>query len=122
MGFFPRTHAVFGAMRDKDIDGMLQRLLPLVSDWYVCDLPVPRAATAAQLSQTLRRVAAPTAADAVTSHASPSRALAAALAAADPADRIVVFGSFLCVGDVLKEGVPRSSPIAPTLVPTPAPT
>ncbi len=46
MGFFPRTHAVFGAMHDKDIDGMLKRLLPLVEHWYVCDLPVPRAAPA----------------------------------------------------------------------------
>ena len=35
-------------------------------------------------------------------------ALRAALAAADPADRIVVFGSFLCVGGVLKDGVPRT--------------
>jgi dihydrofolate synthase/folylpolyglutamate synthase len=30
------------------------------------------------------------------------------MAAADPADRIVVFGSFLCVGGVLKDGVPRT--------------
>ena len=37
----------------------------------------------------------------VACHADPSRALAAALAAADPADRIVVFGSFYTVGGVL---------------------
>ena len=30
MGFFPRTHAVFGAMRDKDIDAILARMAPLV--------------------------------------------------------------------------------------------
>ena len=35
------------------------------------------------------------------------QALAAAVAAADPADRIVVFGSFYTVGGVLKNGVPR---------------
>jgi dihydrofolate synthase/folylpolyglutamate synthase len=34
-------------------------------------------------------------------------ALRAAAAAADPADRIVVFGSFYTVGGVLKDGVPR---------------
>ena len=34
-------------------------------------------------------------------------ALEAALAAADPADRIVVFGSFYTVGGVLKAGLPR---------------
>jgi dihydrofolate synthase/folylpolyglutamate synthase len=37
----------------------------------------------------------------------PDQALAAAVAAADPADRIVVFGSFYTVGGVLKNGVPR---------------
>jgi dihydrofolate synthase/folylpolyglutamate synthase len=37
----------------------------------------------------------------------PRAALAAALAAADPADRIVVFGSFYTVGGVLKDGLPR---------------
>jgi dihydrofolate synthase/folylpolyglutamate synthase len=40
-------------------------------------------------------------------HSTPSAALAAALAAADPADRIVVFGSFYTVGGVLKDGLPR---------------
>jgi dihydrofolate synthase/folylpolyglutamate synthase len=117
MGFFPRTHAVFGAMHDKDIDGMLKRLLPLVDAWYVCDLPVPRAASSDRLSQSLHALASAAGAT-VSAHPGPSQALAAALFAADPADRIVVFGSFLCVGGVLKDGIPRSSALAPTLAPT----
>ena len=40
-------------------------------------------------------------------HGSPQQALQAAVLAADPADRIVVFGSFYTVGGVLQEGVPR---------------
>ena len=40
-------------------------------------------------------------------HADPMEALRAAVAAADPADRIVVFGSFYTVGGVLKHGMPR---------------
>ena len=40
-------------------------------------------------------------------HASPLAALQAAVDAADPADRIIVFGSFYTVGGVLKDGVPR---------------
>ena len=40
-------------------------------------------------------------------HASPLQALAAAMEVADPADRIVVFGSFYTVGGVLQQGVPR---------------
>ena len=50
MGFYPRTHAVFGAMADKDIAGMLARLGPLVQRWYVCDLPLARAARAVDLA------------------------------------------------------------------------
>jgi dihydrofolate synthase/folylpolyglutamate synthase len=36
-------------------------------------------------------------------------ALRAAVSAADPADRIVVFGSFYTVGGVLQDGTPRLS-------------
>jgi dihydrofolate synthase/folylpolyglutamate synthase len=43
----------------------------------------------------------------VSEHPTPAAALAAAVAAADPADRIVVFGSFYTVGGVLKDGLPR---------------
>ena len=108
MGFFPRTHAVFGAMHDKDIPGMLSRLAPLVDRWYLCDLPLPRAATAQDLAAMVKAAVARL--DAAPScHESPAAALRAALAVADPADRIVVFGSFLCVGGVLKDGVPRLS-------------
>jgi dihydrofolate synthase/folylpolyglutamate synthase len=106
MGFFPRTHAVFGAMRDKDIAGMLARIAPLVEHWYLSDLPVPRAAAATDLALALKAIA-PGAEAPPSCHAQPADALRAALAAADPADRIVVFGSFLCVGGVLKDGLPR---------------
>ena len=109
MGFFPRTHAVFGVMRDKDIAAILARMAPLVDAWHFCDLPTPRAATAGQLVESLRSVG-PTAAHATAAtHASPAEALAAAAASADPADRIVVFGSFYTVGGVLEHGLPERS-------------
>jgi dihydrofolate synthase/folylpolyglutamate synthase len=104
MGFFPRTHAVFGAMQDKDLQALVQRLAPIVEHWYCTDLPLQRAAAAETLA-TLVRHQQPRAT--VSTHASPSQALAAALERADPADRILVFGSFLTVGGVLKEGLPR---------------
>jgi dihydrofolate synthase/folylpolyglutamate synthase len=106
MGFYPCTHAVLGAMADKDLAPMLARLEPLVDKWYFTDLPTPRAATSADLAarwQALRTRADVTA----STFDSPRQALAAAVAAADPADRIVVFGSFYTVGGVLKDGVPR---------------
>ena len=100
MGFYPRTHAVFGAMRDKQLAAMLPAIQPLIDAWYLCDLPTPRAATSAELAALLPAPGA-------SQHASPAEALRAAAAAADPADRIVVFGSFFTVGGVLKDGLPR---------------
>ncbi len=105
MGFYTRTHAVFGAMHDKDLVGVVLRLAPLVDAWYCTDLPLPRAATALALAEHVR--AALPAMRLVTTHPTPSAALSAALGAADPTDRILVFGSFLTVGGVLKEGLPR---------------
>ena len=106
MGFFPRTHAVFGAMRDKDIDAILRLMLPLVDAWHFTSLPSPRAASADELAERLAVVRAAGAEASVDRHAEPSAALAAAWGAADPADRIVVFGSFYTVGGVMAHGLP----------------
>jgi len=106
MGYFPTTHAVFGAMADKDLAPMFAKVNPLVDRWYFTDLPSPRAASATALqaqwaSQNTRKDASANA------FADPMQALHAAIAAADPTDRIVVFGSFYTVGGVLQQGVPR---------------
>jgi dihydrofolate synthase/folylpolyglutamate synthase len=108
MGFFPRTLAVFGAMQDKDLGAILRRVAPLVDEWHFCDLPTPRAASAGELRDLHRRLALPGPGPVrIECHAGPADALRAALAAADPTDRIVVFGSFYTVGGVLKEDLPR---------------
>ena len=106
MGFYPTTHAVLGVMADKDLLPMLQKVNPMVDKWYFTDLPLPRAAKAADLQQAWQ--AQNTRTDTASSvHAEPMLALQAAIDAADPADRIVVFGSFYTVGGVLKDGIPR---------------
>ncbi|RZL65690.1 MAG: bifunctional tetrahydrofolate synthase/dihydrofolate synthase [Variovorax sp.] len=106
MGFFPTTHAVFGVMADKDVAPILARIGPLIDRWYFTDLPTPRAAPAADLLA--RWEGANTRRDALGSvHADPMAALGAAIDQADPADRIVVFGSFFTVGGVLVHGTPR---------------
>ncbi|WP_291937212.1 bifunctional tetrahydrofolate synthase/dihydrofolate synthase [Limnohabitans sp.] len=106
MGFYPTTHAVLGAMADKDLLPMLQKVNPMVDKWYFTDLPLPRAAKAADLQQAWQTQNTRT--DTASSvHADPMQALQAAIEAADPADRIVVFGSFYTVGGVLKDGIPR---------------
>jgi dihydrofolate synthase/folylpolyglutamate synthase len=106
MGFFPTTHAIFGAMADKDLAPMLAKVGPMIDRWYFTDLPSPRAASGASLqvqwqTQNTRKDAS------ATVYADPMQALEAAIAAADPADRIVVFGSFYTVGGVLQQGTPR---------------
>ncbi len=106
MGFYPCTHAVFGAMADKDLGPMLVRIGPLIDKWYFTDLPTPRASAGSDLKT--RWQAANTRPDASgQAFGSPEQALQAAVEAADPADRIVVFGSFYTVGGILKGGVPR---------------
>ncbi|MEO7116959.1 MAG: bifunctional tetrahydrofolate synthase/dihydrofolate synthase [Caldimonas sp.] len=107
MGYFPRTHAVFGAMRDKDIEAILRLMLPLVDAWHFTSLPSPRAASADELAARFAVVSATSGKSTVEKHADPSAALAAARSAADPADRIVVFGSFYTVGGVMEHGLPE---------------
>lgn len=106
MGYFPTTHAVFGAMADKDLTLMLGKVNPLIDRWYFTALPTPRAESAAGLAekwqaQNTRRDAS------ASTYPDPQQALQAAIDAADPTDRIVVFGSFYTVGGILKDGVPR---------------
>jgi len=109
MGFYPCTHAIFGVMADKDLAAMLDRIAPLIDRWYCTDLPLARAAKAADLVSQLRASPAGRGGLATAFFAceSPAQALQQAVKAADPADRIVVFGSFHTVGGVLEGGLPR---------------
>jgi dihydrofolate synthase/folylpolyglutamate synthase len=104
MGFFPETWAVFGAMRDKDLAGILAPLKSRIDRWLVVDLPLPRAASSAELLAAL--AAAGIEGDqgrAPMAFGRPRDALAHARAHAQEGDRIVVFGSFLTVADVLAD-------------------
>lgn len=106
MGYSSCTHAVFGAMADKDLAHILTRMNPVVDKWYFTDLPTTRAATASQLLELWHQLGRRK----ETSGArfdSPVHALQAAIEAAAPTDRIVVFGSFFAVGGVLEGGIPR---------------
>ena len=101
MGFFPETWAVFGAMRDKDIGGILRALGERVDHWLLTDLPGERAACAQWLAEQLRACAGDERASRALTFARPRLALANALERADENDRILVFGSFLTVADIL---------------------
>ncbi|MDO8902948.1 bifunctional tetrahydrofolate synthase/dihydrofolate synthase [Hydrogenophaga sp.] len=112
MGYYPTTHAVFGAMADKDLSAMIERIAPLIDHWHLTELPLDRAIKTDALRQKLdaHPATAPGGKSRVAGcHADPMSALRAAVSLADPADRIVVFGSFFTVGGVLQQGVPRLS-------------
>jgi dihydrofolate synthase / folylpolyglutamate synthase len=111
MGFFPQTIAVLGMMADKDIAATVRKMAGKVDRWFVCDLPLPRAATAAHLSSVLleelgavppgrltMEVLKP---ESISQFADPWSAFAAAQKSVDEGDRIVVFGSFLTVAPIL---------------------
>jgi len=94
-GFAPETIAVCGMLRDKDISGVLRALAPRITRWHFASLPGPRGASAADLAEHLQ-AAAP-----VERHDSVTSALAAAQERAGEDDKILVFGSFLTVGEAM---------------------
>jgi dihydrofolate synthase / folylpolyglutamate synthase len=99
MAFHPRTWAVFGMMRDKDIAGVIEALRGRVDHWLPATLAGSRAASAEELVEIL--VAAGVVGPLPT-FASASAAFAYAQEQAGEDDRILVFGSFLTVADVLR--------------------
>jgi dihydrofolate synthase/folylpolyglutamate synthase len=84
-------------LRDKDIAGVVSLLTGQVDQWLVCTLPPPRGARAAELAQALRQAGV----DAVREFENPAAAYTAARGEAAESDRIIVFGSFHTVAEVI---------------------
>ena len=107
MGFHRYTYAVFGAMHDKDIAGVIAHLKGRIDHWCVTDLPMKRAATAGQLKHILLDAGVvpqnePDAECTIQVFDSPAKAFSNAQSRAEENDRIVVFGSFLTVAGVME--------------------
>jgi len=102
MGFFPTTHAVFGMLNDKDVAGVVARVGTRVDRWHVGPTPGARGADGAWLAGVVRTTLGGTQEKAVHEHATLADAYAAALGEADVDDRIVVFGSFTTVAEVMR--------------------
>jgi len=92
-GYASETIAVCGMLRDKDIAGVLRALAPRITRWHFASLPGPRGASADELAKNMP--------GAVEKFASPIEAFVAAQKQAGEGDKIVVFGSFLTVGEVM---------------------
>lgn len=89
--------AVFGLLADKDLAGVLDALVPSISDWAVAPLPTPRTQSATQLAAALLERGA-----SVSEYATIEQALEAQCARAESVDEILVFGSFYCVAAALE--------------------
>ncbi|MEQ8233004.1 MAG: bifunctional tetrahydrofolate synthase/dihydrofolate synthase [Gammaproteobacteria bacterium] len=94
-----RTHAIVGMLRTKDHVGFLRPLLEVVDGWHFADLPEPAGAPADELAHCLGRLDASAR---PARYADVAAAHAGVLAAAAPGDRILVLGSFLTVGAMLR--------------------
>ncbi len=106
MGPSGMTHAVFGAMADKDIDGVIAIMKDCVDRWYLTDLPLPRAATAEVLKQKLiaAGITRGRTSHCITVYHHAADAFASARNNAMKNDRIVAFGSFWVVTGVTEDG------------------
>jgi dihydrofolate synthase/folylpolyglutamate synthase len=94
-GFAPETIAVCGMLRDKDIGAVVRELDPRITRWHVASLGGPRAASADDIAAHLGNRP-------VFKYSTPAAAFAAARAVAGEDDKIVVFGSFLTVAEVME--------------------
>ena len=97
-----RTLALFAVMADKDLGGLIAPLKSCVDQWYPALLPDnPRAASAEQTEAGL--AAAGVTGDAISAPCMPVAAqLERAVGKLDRDDRLLVFGSFFTVAEVLQ--------------------
>ena len=98
MGFYPKTHALFGMLRDKDIAGVVDKVCDKIDHWYVAPTQGVRGTAAADIAHHIRAIPGAS----VTEYQSFAVALASAREHATPDDRILAFGSFLSVAEVMR--------------------
>lgn len=103
MGFHPYTYAVFGAMQDKDIAGIISQLKTQIDHWCLTDLPLPRAATGKYIEKLLiEQNVLEDSEKTIQCFDNPANAYTYAVSKAGENDRIAVFGSFLTVAGVIE--------------------
>jgi dihydrofolate synthase / folylpolyglutamate synthase len=97
-----RVHAVYGALADKDVAGVIGALGDRVDHWHLAGLEqvTPRGLPVTELAAILKQSLPLASFDA---HADVAGALAAAQASAKPGESILAFGSFFVASAVIAE-------------------
>lgn len=95
-----RTVAVFGALDDKDVEGIVAALAPCIDLWYLVglDRESPRGLTAQGLRERITLIPA---AAIVATGGDVTQALEDACASTLPGDRVLAFGSFMVAAPAL---------------------
>lgn len=100
---FGRLIAVYGALSDKDVEGVVLAMSPIVDQWYLGGLDCPRGLAIGELAE---RVALADSGLNVIESATVSAALQTALENANPDDLIIAFGSFFTVAEIRRDHEP----------------
>jgi dihydrofolate synthase / folylpolyglutamate synthase len=96
------VHAVYGALADKDVAGVISALGHRIDHWHLAGLEqaTPRGLPVTELAAILQQTLPQASFDA---HVDVASALAAAQVAARPGERILAFGSFFVASAVVAE-------------------
>ncbi len=94
-----RTLAVFAMLADKDIPGVVAAVHATVHAWYLADIPQIRGAKAIQLQEAVTEIDPDVP---VHVYRTVAEAYRQACIDAGENDRIIVFGSFFTVADVMQ--------------------
>ncbi len=95
-----RQIALLSALADKPIEQMVAQVGDVFDEWHLCSIDDARGMTARNLCRRVQRVVAD--AQPISLHCDVPQAFAAISKRADKDDRIVVFGSFITVGQILR--------------------
>jgi dihydrofolate synthase / folylpolyglutamate synthase len=98
MGFYENTYAVFAMLKDKDIDEVIRIIQGRIDHWFLAPLAGPRAIGVEELAAKLDAAGLQ---GRYTKTISVAAAYALARARATENDRILGFGSFYTVADLM---------------------
>jgi dihydrofolate synthase / folylpolyglutamate synthase len=101
MAGYQKTYAVFSALKDKDIDGVVQTLISEIDVWLVSGINSRRGASSDEIVEALENAGVSKMSGSILTFPDPVAAYIFACKQSTINDRICVFGSFYAVGKVM---------------------